>query len=422
MPKGAGLMPPSAFNFARWLDVYSQASGSLYVKRLSGNDTLANGSHQAGPYFPKSALFDLFPGLNRPRTPNPRVAFDLHVDSHGGHTLAKAIWYNNKRSGGTRDEVRITTLGGKSSALLDPDNTGAIAVFAFLQEGSRTSCRVWVCRSADEEDHFENRVGPVDPAKIIMWRALYAYYPTMHSGVRKKKTSASLGVKDLPTRWRKEYPSPADIVAKTQDLCPTSSFPDPDRRLVERRETEFELFLSVENAIELPKIRRGFQNLEEFVGKAQSILQRRKARSGLSLELQTRALFVEEGLESEKNFTFQPKSEDSKQPDFLFPSEAAYKDRNFPADSLRMLAVKTTCRDRWRQILAEADRVQCKHLLTLQEGISVGQFQEMVKANVKLVVPKPLVTKYHRDIRGRLLSVRDFISEVSGIDHSAPAR
>lgn len=415
-------MSSSAFDFVRWLDVYSQVSGNLYVKRLSGNDTLANGAHQAGPYLPKPVLFDLFPGLNRPNTPNPRVEFDLHVDSHGGHTLAKAIWYNNKLRDGTRNEVRITNLGGSSSALLDPDNTGAIAVFVFLQEGDRTSCRVWVCRSADEEDHFEDRMGPVDPAKIIMWRALYAYYPTMHSGVRRKKTSASLGVEDLPACWRKEYPPPADIVTKTQELCPISTLPDPDFRLVERREAEFELFLSVESAIELPQIKRGFHSLPEFVGKAQSILQRRKARSGLSLELQTHALLVEEGLVSQKDFAFQPESEDGKQPDFLFPNEAAYKDRSFPADSLRMLAVKTTCRDRWRQILAEADRVQCKHLLTLQEGISAGQFQEMIKANVKLVVPKPLMKKYHPDIRARLLSVQDFISEVSGIDHPAPGR
>jgi hypothetical protein len=30
-----------------------------------------------------------------------------------------------------------------------------------------------------------------------------------------------------------------------------------------------------------------------------------------------------------------------------------------------MLGVKTTCSDRWRQVLAEADRIQLKHLLTL---------------------------------------------------------
>ena len=45
-----------------------------------------------------------------------------------------------------------------------------------------------------------------------------------------------------------------------------------------------------------------------------------------------------------------------------------------------MLAVKSTCKDRWRQILAEADRLPVKHLLTLEPGISVAQTDEMTPA------------------------------------------
>ena len=37
-----------------------------FAKRLSGNDTLANGARQAGPYIPKPLLFRVFPGLDRP--------------------------------------------------------------------------------------------------------------------------------------------------------------------------------------------------------------------------------------------------------------------------------------------------------------------------------------------------------------------
>jgi hypothetical protein len=55
-----------------------------------------------------------------------------------------------------------------------------------------------------------------------------------------------------------------------------------------------------------------------------------------------------------------------------------------------MLAAKTTCKDRWRQILNEADRIPAKHLLTLQEGVSEGQFREMNDAGVRLVVPRAL--------------------------------
>ena len=42
-----------------------------------------------------------------------------------------------------------------------------------------------------------------------------------------------------------------------------------------------------------------------------------------------------------------------------------------------MLAVKTTAKDRWRQVLVEAERVETKHLLTLQEGISEIQYAQI---------------------------------------------
>ncbi len=43
-----------------------------------------------------------------------------------------------------------------------------------------------------------------------------------------------------------------------------------------------------------------------------------------------------------------------------FPFRRAYHDTEFPVENLRMLAVKTTCKDRWRQILNEADKfIRC---------------------------------------------------------------
>lgn len=77
-----------------------------------------------------------------------------------------------------------------------------------------------------------------------------------------------------------------------------------------------------------------------------------------------------------------------------------------------MLAAKTTCKDRWRQILNEANRIPSKHLLTMQEGISLNQYSEMEQEGVILVVPKPLHKAYHKDIRHKLLTLETFIKEV----------
>lgn len=168
----------------------------------------------------------------------------------------------------------------------------------------------------------------------------------------------------------------------------------------------------MEDAIETQRINEGFASVDAFVERALTILQRRKARSGRSLELQAKEILLEEGFAEGRDFSHSPTSEGDKKPDFLFPSEAAYRDNAFPASRLRMLAAKTTLKDRWRQILNEADRVPTKHLLTLQEGISENQFAEMQAASVQLVVPEPLMNSYPDAIRPKLVTLRDFLAEL----------
>lgn len=129
------------------------------------------------------------------------------------------------------------------------------------------------------------------------------------------------------------------------------------------------------------------------------MLQRRKARSGSALELHIREILIEERLREGVNFRHGPQWEPGKRPDFLFPSQKAYRDPSFPVARLRMLATKTRCRDRWRQIINEADRIPVKHLLILQEGVSETQFRAMTQANVQLVVADPLITKFPTGIR-----------------------
>ena len=85
-----------------WLNAYSTSGHVWFIKRLSGNDTLANRTHQAGPYVPKGPFRQLFPQLEESADKNPRVEFDLFIDSHAQHRQATIIWYK----GGTRNETR----------------------------------------------------------------------------------------------------------------------------------------------------------------------------------------------------------------------------------------------------------------------------------------------------------------------------
>jgi hypothetical protein len=158
----------------------------------------------------------------------------------------------------------------------------------------------------------------------------------------------------------------------------------------------------------MPRINSGFDSVEAFVEFAGSLTNRRKSRSGRSLELHARLIFSEEAVP----FSWQARTEYKKAPDFIFPSQDAYHDPDFPAESLRMLATKTTCKDRWRQVLNEADRIPHKHLLTLQEGVSESQFREMQDAGVRLVVPMSLMPSYPDEIRTDLLSFERFLAEL----------
>lgn len=397
-----------------WIAEYSGPGYAWFVKRLSGNDTLANGSHQAGPYIPKHFLFEVFPSINRIDVENPDLRFDMYVDSHADAREVRLIYYNSKRSKGQRngrDETRLTNLGGGDSALLDPESTGALTVFAFpvALDGSATECHVWVCRHGTEEDVVEDRVGPIEPGKFFMQAASTAQASLFT--IAPVRASCWLSSSEIPPAWLTRFPSGVEIIAKAAELQSHASL-SPDVRLMKRRACEYEIYQSVEEAVELPMITAGFTTLSGFIARAQSILQRRKSRSGRSLELHARKIFTEEKLVEGTDFSHQPVSEPGKSPDFLFPSQVAYQDPSFPAANLRMLAVKTTVKDRWRQILNEANRIPHKHLLTLQEGVSETQFKEMVDAKVKLVVPQPIIEKFPRSVQPHIQTLESFIGDV----------
>ena len=388
-----------------WLDEQQQDGVLWYVKRLSANDTQATGGHQAGFYIPKHVAFNMFQSLAHPSEKNPRVQFELRVDSHANARTVTAIWYNNRNRGGTRNETRITGLGGSESPLLDPEATGALAVFAFHRKtvADLPVCHVWVCDTALEEDRIEDRIGPVLPGTPRTWPDLLF--------AQTGPTPCWLEPADIPQEWLKNFPTGAEMVRKTVELRPEPSV-DVDLRLTRRHGCEYELFRSIEQAAEFSRIKQGYETMDAFLDHAQSVLQRRKARAGRSLELHVRQLLCEEDFVEEKHFSYQPFSEQNMRPDFLFPNAKAYHDPSFPTQRLRMLAVKTSLKDRWRQILEEAERIETKHLLTLDEGVSENQFQEIDGAGIQLVAPKSLHERYPRSVRPYLQTVESFLGDV----------
>jgi Lon protease-like protein len=105
-------------------------------------------------------------------------------------------------------------------------------------------------------------------------------------------------------------------------------------------------------------------------------------------------------------------TENKAKPDFIFPGINEYHNPQFPDVHLTMLGVKSTCKDRWRQVLSEAARINKKHLFTLEPGISENQTSEMTANSLTLVLPKSLHNSYKPAQQSNLVQLADFIELV----------
>ena len=110
-----------------------------------------------------------------------------------------------------------------------------------------------------------------------------------------------------------------------------------DKLLQQRRTLEFTLFKHIELQYVQPIIDKGFDSVDNFIWQANSITNRRKSRTGKSLEHNLSSIFNSENI----LFDTQCITENRKKPDFLFPSGEAYHNKNYPVNNLNMLGAKT---------------------------------------------------------------------------------
>ena len=100
------------------------------------------------------------------------VDFDIEIDSHGvREDRVRGVPHTGEGLFGRPcAEVRITGLR-TSSPLLDPENTGALAIFVFRPAPGTDSpkCRIWICRDRVETDVADDLIGPVEPGLPVPW-------------------------------------------------------------------------------------------------------------------------------------------------------------------------------------------------------------------------------------------------------------
>ncbi|WP_281300969.1 type II restriction endonuclease [Iodidimonas sp. MBR-14] len=195
---------------------------------------------------------------------------------------------------------------------------------------------------------------------------------------------------------------------------------DPDGALLAWLDHEEALFRRLERRVVAERLAQGFVTAETidvdgFLSFSLGVQNRRKSRMGHSLEHHIAAVLDAYGIAYVRG----AKTEHNHKPDFLFPSLAAYQAAACDEEGLVMLAAKSSCKDRWRQVLTEAEKIPRKHLLTLQPSITKSQTDQMLAAQLHLVVPKAVQVTYSPSQHDSLLSVKDFINFIQARQKAA---
>ena len=368
-----------------------------FCRFLTANDTGKTGGHQSGICIPKSARSLLF---DKPFERGSNVDRRAKITWQGEIvTDSRFIYYGAK----TRNEYRITNCNSKNYNPLVEENTGSLLV---LIKKDYENYAAWVLTNDAEIDEFLSTFN----VNLISGGGL------IDTNNVEPDLKLKIELDHVVSKLNGEFPQ-ADLMSSLarQIHCNVYDHEEnvvaqPDKELLGWLKVEYDLFRSIEESIYGEQIRRGFYSMTEFLDVANSVMNRRKSRAGKSLEYHLAALFTGNKLP----FESQVITEGKKRPDFIFPSEIAYHDQNYDADNLIVLAAKTTCKDRWRQILNEADRVRHrkKYLCTLQHGISIAQLTEMRDERVVLVVPKPIIADYPKEYRREIFSLEQFIAFV----------
>ena len=370
-----------------------------FCKFLSANDTGATGGHQSGILISKSAVEMMFSTQELAQTGIPKRTIKIRWQDDF-ETESCFTYYESK------NELRITRFG-RGFPFLKPEQTGALFVFTKQTDADYSG---YFLETDDEIEEFLDTFGisPTETNSLIDVQRVSA------------ETQEKLSIQEFINSLDVDFPA-SDVMSAAARAIEEKTYDhieyirlNPDEKIISWTNMEYTLFRALEYARYGEIITKGFQSVDEFVRVANIVLNRRKSRAGKSLEHHLSAIFDGNCIE----YSSQAVTEGNKKPDFLFPSQEAYHDHGFSVDYIVSLAAKTTCKDRWRQVLNEADRLRDKpkYLCTLQQGISGAQMDEMQAENVILVVPKPYIATYPKDRRDRIWTLARFVQYVKMIE------
>lgn len=328
-------------------------------------------------------------------------------------------WYDARRRHPTRTEYRLYYPGNEVTDMM---SAGDVFFLAMRRDGSAMVIIVpsdstiqnqllWLF-GLEEQPEFRFTFQPVEGSSDAELD-FAARYILDELGIEPEEPEADR-LDGLIERFGLAFPTTRVFSELARSSLPeVSALDDPDHALVEWMDREEQLFRRLERRIVAERIRNGFRSedgadVEGFLSFSLSVQNRRKSRAGQALENHLQTIFVDHGIRYARGL----ETENRNKPDFLFPGQTEYRDPAFPARRLTMLGSKSTLKDRWRQVLSEAMRIEDKHLLTLEPGISENQTDEMRAKRLQLVVPRKIHPTYRPPQQEWLMDVRGFLELV----------
>lgn len=373
-----------------------------FCKFLSPNDSGETNSHQTGILISRSAGTLLFGNVNLAEHSILQREVQVRWQSNL-ITNSCFKWYSSKK------ELRLTKFG-HNFPFQGPDLTGAL--FILVQKDT-DFYDAFILELDEEINEYLDTFGiSATETNHLIRTDTVASNISESSEIQKvlMKLGSQFPESAVMSYWARKIYS---AVTNRDDLI----INDPDKVLVEWTDEEYKLFRAVEHRQYGTAIAKGFASVEEFISVANKVLNRRKSRAGKSLEHHLAAIFDGNHI----RYTAQGRTEGHKKPYFIFPSVEDYHNPLFEVENLCTLAAKTTCKDRWRQVLNEADRLRddYKYLCTLQQGISVPQLEEMQAEKVRLVVPKIYIKTYPASQQQNIWTVQKFVEYVKQMEARA---
>jgi EcoRII C terminal len=391
----------------------SEYFDGVAVKRLSAVEADPEKSHQHE--FAGGHLKGIF-GLED-RTDIPARFIWLNDEQEGLSEPGKVSWYDSRRMKAHRSaEYRLYYDNNPVASLMKPGDSFFVAtrtdgtvMVIIVPKGSTVEAQLtWLFGINTESETFSAK-DEIDDVHLDF----AARYILDELGIEAEEPEADK-LDAIIEKHKEKFPTTTEFAKIARDsLREIDAKDDADKVLMAWLEREELLFRRLERHIVSDRLKTGFMSgdtadVDGFIAFSLSVQNRRKSRAGYSLEHHIEALLVARGVRYQRQVITEGKSK----PDFLFPGQKEYHDITYKVEKLTMLGSKSTLKDRWRQVLDEADRITHKHLLTLEPGISEAQTDAMKNRNLQLVVPQSIHTTYKADQQKWLMNVANFIGLV----------